>query len=105
MCNTVLDNKTPHSNTLIRKSLTCFVRTKPRGSIVITKPLALGRSLCCVLAKLVGCITCFFIIKSCWLNHFVLPRGQYTPIIPLAKTNGTQLTLSAQELTLLLLTV
>ncbi len=39
------------------------------------------------------------------MNHFVLPRGQYTPIIPFAKTNGTQLGMSAKELTLLLLIV
>ncbi len=32
--------------TLNRESLTCFVRTKPRGSVVITKPLASQRSLC-----------------------------------------------------------
>ncbi len=32
-------------------------------------------------------------------------RGQYTPIIPFAKANGTQLGMSAKELTLLLLTV
>ena len=33
----------PH--TLNRKTLTCFVKTKPRGSVVITKPLALRMSL------------------------------------------------------------
>ncbi len=33
-------------HTLNRKSLTCFVRTKPRGSVVITKSLALRRSMC-----------------------------------------------------------
>ncbi len=32
--------------TLNRKSLTCFVRTKPRGSVVNTKPLASQMSLC-----------------------------------------------------------
>ncbi len=58
-----------------------------------------------MLAKQVGFITWLYIIKSCWLNHFVLPRGQHTPIIPFAKTNGTQLGMSARELTLLLLTV
>ncbi len=31
-------------HTLNRKSLTCFVRTKPRGSVIITKKLALQRS-------------------------------------------------------------
>ncbi len=31
--------------TLNRKTLTSFVRTKPRGSVVITKPLALRMSL------------------------------------------------------------
>ncbi len=35
----------PCAHTLSRKSLTCFVITKPRGSIVITKPLALRMSL------------------------------------------------------------
>ena len=34
-------------HTLNRKALTCFVRTKPRGSIVITKPLALQMLLSC----------------------------------------------------------
>ncbi len=34
--------------TLNRKSLSCFVRTKPSGSVVITKPLALRMSLCAV---------------------------------------------------------
>ncbi len=33
-------------HTLNKKSLTCFVSTKPKGSIVITKSLALRRSLC-----------------------------------------------------------
>ncbi len=33
-------------NTLNRKTLTPFVRTKPRGSVVITKPLALRIPLC-----------------------------------------------------------
>ncbi len=32
--------------TLNRETLTSFVRTKPRGSVVITKPLALRMSLC-----------------------------------------------------------
>ncbi len=32
--------------TLNRKTLTSFVMTKPRGSVVITKPLALRMSLC-----------------------------------------------------------
>ncbi len=32
--------------TLNRNTPTCFVRTKPRGSVVITKPLALRMSLC-----------------------------------------------------------
>ncbi len=32
-------------HTLSRKSLTCFVITKPRGSVVITKPLASQMSL------------------------------------------------------------
>ncbi len=32
--------------TLNRKTLTSFVMTKPRGSVVITKPLALWMSLC-----------------------------------------------------------
>ena len=32
--------------TLNRKTLTSFVRTKPRGSVVITKPLAVQMSLC-----------------------------------------------------------
>ncbi len=35
-----------HWYTLNRKTLTSFVRTKPRGSVVITKPLALRMSLC-----------------------------------------------------------
>ncbi len=39
------------------------------------------------------------------MNHFVLPRGQQTPIIPFAKTNGTKLAMSAQEFTLLLSTI
>ncbi len=34
------------TSTLNRKTLTSFVRTKPRGSVVITKPLALRMSLC-----------------------------------------------------------
>ncbi len=39
------------------------------------------------------------------MNHFVLPRGQLTPIIPFAKTNGTQLAMSVREFTLLLPTI
>ncbi len=39
-----------------------------------------------------------------WITLF-LPRGQYTPIIPFAKTNGPQPGMSVHKLTLLLLTV
>ncbi len=38
-------------HTLNRKTLTSFVRTKPRGSVVITKPLALRMSLCALKAS------------------------------------------------------
>ncbi len=38
------DNLHSVYHTPTRKSPTCYVRTKPRGSVVITKPLALRRS-------------------------------------------------------------
>ncbi len=68
--------------TLNRKTLTSFVRTKPRGSVVLQ-----SHWLCeChrVFAKQVAFITWLSIIKSCCMNHFVLPRGQLSPIIPFA---------------------
>ena len=43
--------------TLNRKSLTCFVRTKPRGCVVITKPLASQRSLRARKASWLYCMT------------------------------------------------
>ena len=89
--------------TLNRKTLTSSVRTKPRGSVVITKPRALQMSLCACKASWL--YTWLYIIKSCSMNHFVLPRGQWTPIIPFAKTNGTQLAVSVWEFTLLLSTI
>ena len=51
----ILQNVT---STLNRKTLTSFVRTKPRGSVVITKPLVLRMSLC---AR-----------KASWLHYMVL---------------------------------
>ncbi len=59
----------------------------------------------CVLAKRVGFIISLYIIKSCLLNHFVFPRGQHIPVIVFVKANGTQLGMSAKDLTLLLLTI
>ncbi len=47
-----------HHYTLNRKSLTCFVRTKPRGSVVITKPLTSQRLLCARKAT-------YFVVINC----------------------------------------
>ena len=46
--------------TLNRKTLTSFVRTKPRGSVVFTKPLALRMSLCACKASILWNICKYF---------------------------------------------
>ncbi len=63
-------------STLIRKSPTCFVRTKPRGSVVITKPLVLRRSSC-------ACKTsrAFSLTKTVFLCR-------YTKVMWLCKNKG-----------------
>ncbi len=49
--------------TLNRESLTCFVRTKPRGSVVITKPLASQRSLYASKASWLYYLTIYYYIS------------------------------------------
>ncbi len=75
------DLRNCHYITLNRKLLTLFVRTKPRGSVVITKPLA-------NVAKQVAFITWFYIIKSCWLTFLVInyiPMKIHESHVPLQK--------------------
>ncbi len=55
--------------TLNRKSLTCFVRTKPRGSVVIRKPLPLRRSLCARKASWLYHMTLYYSHIIVRLNH------------------------------------
>ena len=90
--------------TLNRKSLTCFVRKKPRGSVVITKPLALRTSLCARKASWLYYMDLYYQIMLA--ESLCFTKGTVYPYYSLwKKTNGPQLGMSARELTMLLLTV